>query len=80
MRHFRNTLWSLELANRLTRNVWENRSTMSIEQRAAEKVNSILSQKQDIYVEQSQLSKLERIRKKWMKKLTQLIRWEAQNE
>jgi hypothetical protein len=49
--------------------LWERNGSWSIEEKAEEYVNSILSREPEIYLSGTQIQKLETIQKKWMGRL-----------
>jgi trimethylamine--corrinoid protein Co-methyltransferase len=69
LEHFKEEIRYSGLPNRINRNMWEKNGSQSIEEKAEEYVNGILSSEPDIYLSGSQMQKLETIQKKWMEKL-----------
>ena len=69
LEHFQEEIRYSGLPNRTNRTQWEKSGSRSIEEKAEEYVNSILSREHDIYLSGTQIQKLEIIQKKWMEKL-----------
>ncbi len=69
LEHFQEEIRYSGLPNRTNRSRWEKSGSMSVEEKAEEFVNGILSREPDIYLTGSQISKLEIIRNRWIKRL-----------
>ena len=69
LEHFQEEIRYSGLPNRTNRAQWEKSGSRSIEEKAEEYVNSILSREPVIYLSGTQIQKLEIIQKKWMEKL-----------
>jgi trimethylamine--corrinoid protein Co-methyltransferase len=69
LEHFEEEIRYSGLPNRTNRNLWEKNGSQSIEEKAEEYVNNILSREPDIYLSGTQIQKLETIQKKWMERL-----------
>ena len=70
MRHYKQTLNYPKIPNRDRRTNWVERGSKSLEEKAKEKVQEILKgSKSRIYLTSSQREKLEKIEKKWLKKI-----------
>jgi trimethylamine--corrinoid protein Co-methyltransferase len=69
LEHFKEEIRYSGLPNRVNRNIWEKNGSQSIEEKAEEYVNNILSREPDIYLSGTQMQKLEAIQKKWMERL-----------
>jgi trimethylamine---corrinoid protein Co-methyltransferase len=69
LEHFREEIRYSDLPNRVNRSLWEKNGSRSVEEKAEEVVNAILSKKPDIYLSGVQIQKLETIQKKWMERL-----------
>jgi trimethylamine---corrinoid protein Co-methyltransferase len=69
LEHFTEEIRYSNLPNRTNRALWEKNGSLSIEDKAEEVVNSILSKKPEIYLSGTQMAKLESIQNKWMKRL-----------
>ncbi len=67
--HFREEIRYSNLPNRTNRDRWMENGSKSIEEKAADYVNEILSKKPEIYLSGTQIEKLEKIQKKWMERL-----------
>ena len=69
LEHYREEIRYSDLLSRTNRKLWEQNGSSSIEERAEEYVNNILSKAPDIYLSAMQLHKLESVQKKWMERL-----------
>jgi trimethylamine--corrinoid protein Co-methyltransferase len=69
LEHFKEEIRYSGLPNRTNRNIWEKNGSQSVEEKAEEYVNNILSREPDIYLSGTQIQKLEAIQKKWMERL-----------
>jgi trimethylamine--corrinoid protein Co-methyltransferase len=69
LEHFAEEIRYSDLPNRSNRNLWVGNGSLSIEEKAEEYVNSILSKEPDIYLSGTQIQRLEDIQKKWMERL-----------
>jgi trimethylamine--corrinoid protein Co-methyltransferase len=70
LEHFQEEIRYSGLLNRINRSQWEKNGSPSIEEKAGEYVNDILSRGPDIYLSGSQMEKLESVQKKWMERLS----------
>jgi trimethylamine---corrinoid protein Co-methyltransferase len=69
LEHFKEEIRYSGLPNRTNRNIWEKNGSQSVEEKAEEYVNNILSREPDIYLSGTQIQKLEAIQKKWVERL-----------
>jgi trimethylamine--corrinoid protein Co-methyltransferase len=69
LEHFEEEIRYSGLPNRTNRNLWEKSGSHSIEEKAEEYANKILSREPDIYLSGTQIQKLEAIQIKWMERL-----------
>jgi len=69
LEHFQEEIRYSGLLNRSNRSLWGKSGSQSIEEKAEEVVNGILSREPDIYLSGSQIQKLESVQKKWMERL-----------
>jgi trimethylamine---corrinoid protein Co-methyltransferase len=69
LEHFREEIRYPDLPNRTNRSQWEKAGSFSIEEKAENYVNELLSREPDIYLTGSQIGKLEAIEKKWTERL-----------
>jgi trimethylamine--corrinoid protein Co-methyltransferase len=69
LEHFQEEIRYSDLLNRTNRSAWESNGSKSMEEKAEESVNSILSREPEIYLSGNQILKLETIQKKWMERL-----------
>ena len=67
--HFKEEVRYASLPNRTNRGRWEENGSKSIEEKAGDFVDDILSKKPDNYLSGKQLEKVESIQKKWMERL-----------
>jgi trimethylamine--corrinoid protein Co-methyltransferase len=65
LEYFREEIRHTPLPNRVNRLIWESKGSKSIEEKAEDIVNNILSKETEIYLSGTQMEKLERIQKKW---------------
>ncbi len=73
LEHFQEEIRYSSLQNRTTRATWESNGSRSIEEKAEQYVNEVLSSKPDLYLSGRQMEKLDTIEKKWMERLNQVI-------
>ena len=66
MEHFREELRSSRLPNREHRIMWERKGSKTVDEKAADTVNGILSAKTDYYLTGAQMEKMEKIKNKKM--------------
>jgi trimethylamine--corrinoid protein Co-methyltransferase len=69
LEHFQEEIRYSGFPNRTNRNTWERNGSLSLEEKAEQYVNDILSREPDIYLSGSQIQKLETIQNRWMAKL-----------
>ena len=69
LEHFQEEIRYSGFPNRTNRSTWERNGSLSLEEKAEQYVNDILSREPDIYLSGSQIQKLETIQKRWMAKL-----------
>jgi trimethylamine--corrinoid protein Co-methyltransferase len=69
LEHFQEEIRYSTLQNRTNRATWESNGSKSIEEKAEQYVNDVLSSESDIYLSGSQIQKLEIIQNKWMERL-----------
>ena len=67
--HFREEIRYSGLLNRSNRGMWNRSGSLSIEEKAVEKVNEILNKKPEYYLSGIQMDKLKDIEDKWNKRL-----------
>ena len=67
--YYRKEIRTSHLPNRYARNIWEEKGSKSIEEKAEEKVNEIINSKTEYYLSGAQMEKLLEIEKKRMEKI-----------
>lgn len=67
--HYRSELRHSTLPNRENRLLWQQKGSRSMEEKAAETVDGILSGKSETYLSGAQMDKLMSIQKKWIERL-----------
>jgi trimethylamine---corrinoid protein Co-methyltransferase len=69
LEHFQEEIRYSGFLNRINRAEWQSKGSKSIEEKAEQYVNDVLSKEPEIYLSGSQIQHLEAIQKKWMKRL-----------
>jgi trimethylamine---corrinoid protein Co-methyltransferase len=69
LEHFREEIRYSDLPNRTNRSQWEKNGSVSVEEKAEHFVNEILGKDPDVYLSASQISRLEKVEKKWIERL-----------
>lgn len=69
LEYFREELRSSRLPNRENRLVWKSKGAKSLEEKAEDIVDGILSKESEIYLSGSQMERLDKIQKSWRRRL-----------
>lgn len=69
LEHFQEEIRYTALLNRSNRGMWQKAGSMSLEEKAEQKVNEILGKKPEYYLTGRQIEKLESVEQKWKQKL-----------
>lgn len=69
LEHFREEIRYTDFLNRSNRGMWQKAGSMSLEEKAEQKVNEILGKKHEYYLTGRQIEKLESVELKWKHKL-----------
>lgn len=69
LEHFQEEIRYSDFLNRSNRGMWQRAGSMSLEEKAEQKVNEILGKKPEYYLTGLQIEKLEAVEQKWKQKL-----------
>lgn len=69
LEHFQEEIRYTDFLNRSNRSMWQRAGSMSLEEKAEQKVNEILGKKPEFYLNGRQIEKLEAVEQRWKQKL-----------
>jgi trimethylamine--corrinoid protein Co-methyltransferase len=69
LEHFQEEIRYTDFLNRSNRGMWQRAGSVSLEEKAEQKVNEILGKKPEFYLTGRQIEKLEAVEQKWKQKL-----------